>query len=127
MGFLDNLENSLKSLETQDERDPNEHQKRQDQRAQAVAIAPWADQLKTSDWTLKLFDSAAAAGHRIRAKVYMAWFENTLRLEARTRVMEVRPTTDGIIAEYERPDGERVVEPVNLNSNPEELLSKWLG
>ena len=100
---------------------------RQDQRAQAIAIAPWAEKLKTSDWTLKLFDSAAAAGHRIRTKVYMAWFDTTLRLEARTRIMEVRPTVDGIVAEYEKPDGERVIEPVDLSGKPDELLGRWLG
>ncbi len=46
MSFLDNLESSLKNLESQEERDPREHQRRQDERTRAVAVGPWAEQLK---------------------------------------------------------------------------------
>ena len=127
MGFLDNLEDSLKSLEKQDERDPNVHQRRQDDRARVLAAAPWADKLKNSDYTKRLFDEAAIAGHRIRAKVYMAWFETTLRLEAKQRMLELRPTPDGIVAAFIEPDGESRTEPVDLTGDPAALISKWLG
>jgi hypothetical protein len=51
VSFLDNLENSLKSLDTQDERAADrgsQKEKRDAERAQALAIAPWAEQLKPS-------------------------------------------------------------------------------
>jgi hypothetical protein len=127
MGFLDNLEDSLKSLEKQEERDPNVHKRRQDDRARLLAVAPWADKLKSSDYTKKLFDEAASAGHRIRAKVYMAWFETTLRLEAKQRKLELRPTPDGIVAAFIEPDGETRTEPLDLGGDPAVLINKWLG
>jgi|ERR1017187_1383204 hypothetical protein len=126
MGFLDNLENSLKSLESQEERDPNVSQRREEDRARTLAVAPWADQLKNSSYTKDLLDKAAIAGHKIRAKVYMAWVEKTLRLEAKGRVLELRPTSDGIVAEFVDALGQTASEPVDLNGSPDELLQKWL-
>lgn len=127
MGFLDNLENSLKSLESREERDPSEAQRRQNDRARTLATAPWATQLKDSEYTKALFEKAAIAGHRLRAKVYMAWFDSILRLEARGRVLHLRPTANGIVAEYTDPEGKPVLEPVNLSSDPGDLLEHWLG
>jgi hypothetical protein len=127
MGFLDNLENSLKSLESREERDPNEGRRRESDRARTLAAAPWAEQLKNSEYTKDLFDKAAAAGHRIRAKVYMAWFDTTLRLEARGRTLELRPTPDGIVAHFVTEAGETAEEPVDLSGDPNELLNRWLG
>jgi hypothetical protein len=128
MGFLDNLENSLKSLEAQDERDPNEQQRRDDDRAQKLAAAPWAEQLKKSAYTQKLFEQAALEGHRIRTKIYMAWFETTLRLEAKQRRLELAPTAKGIVASFIEPDGEKTkTQAVDLNGDPAELLRAWLG
>ena len=127
MSFLDNLEDSLKSLETTEERDPNVHERRESDRAPALATAPWAEKLKTSDFTKKLFDEAALAGRRIRTKIYMAWFDNILRLEARARKLELRPTPGGIVAEFIEPDRSSTSEPLSLDSNPEALISKWLA
>jgi hypothetical protein len=127
MSFLDNLENSLKSLESREERDPNEIKRRDDQRARILAAAPWADQLKNSAYTKQLFDKAAVAGHRIRAKVYMAWVDTTLRLEAKGRALELRPTPEGIVAEFADSAGQTVTEAVDLAGNPEALLEKWLA
>jgi len=127
MGFLDNLEDSLKSLESQDERDPNQHRRRQDDRARVLAAAPWAEKLKTSDYTKKLFDEAAVAGRRIRTKVYMAWFDTTLRLEARGRKLELRPTPEGIVSEFIEADGQTTTEPLDLSGDPAALISRWLG
>ncbi len=127
MGFLDNLENSLKSLESREERDPNAHRKREDDRTRALAVAPWSEKLRNSNYTKQLFDNAAAAGHRIRTKVYMAWFDGTLRLEARERRLELKPTPDGIVAEFAEPDGRSRTRPVDLDSDPQELIAEWLG
>lgn len=127
MGFLDNLENSLKSLESREERDPAEHQRREQDRAVTLAAAPWAEKLKNSPYTKKLFDDAAVEGHRRRTKIYMAWLDNTLRLEAKARRLELRPTPEGIVAAFIEPDGETATEPVNLADEPQALLKKWLG
>ncbi len=126
MGFLDNLENSLKNLESREERDPREHQRRAEEQARAAAAAPWAEKLKNSEYTSKLFDAASAAGHRIRTKVYMAWLESTLRLEARGRRLELRPTAVGIMADFIETDGRTTSEPLDLNGNPEILVKRWL-
>ena len=126
MSFLDNLESSLKNLESREERDPREHQRRQDDRNRALAIGPWAEELKTSPYTQKLFEQAALAGHRIRAKIYMAWIEDTLRLEAKQRRLELRPTPNGIEAAFIEPDGESKTQPLDLKSEPEALLKQWL-
>lgn len=126
MGFLDNLENSLKNLESREERDPGEQQRRAEERARASEIAPWAEQLKAADYTKRLLDEAAIAGHKIRTKIYMAWFESTLRLEARGRRLELRPTGAGIFADFIEPDGNTRSQPVDLAGNPKTLLSEWL-
>jgi hypothetical protein len=126
MGFLDNLENSLKSLESRDERDPNEAQRRQHDRARNLAAGPWATELKNSDYTKSLFEKAAIAGHRLRSKIYMAWLDSTLRLEARGRVLHLKPTAEGIVAEYTDSEDQPKVERVDLSSDPDELLERWL-
>ena len=126
MSYLDNLESSLKNLESQEERDPREHQRRQEERTRAVAVGPWAEQLKTGPYTQKLFEQAAIAGHRIRTKIYMAWFDDMLRLEARERRLEFRPTAEGIVAAFIETDGATKTQAVNLKSDPAELLKQWL-
>jgi hypothetical protein len=127
MSFLDNLESSLKNLESREERDPNEGRKRSDERARAISSGPWAQQLKTSQFTRTLLDQAAAAGHKIRAKVYMAWFDTTLRLEARQHTLELKPTPDGIVAEYLNLDGSPVSKRVDLDGTPDQLLKDWFA
>ena len=127
MDFLDNLENSLKNLESQEERDPTAVQRQQNERSRNLQIAPWAEKLKTSDYTRKLFDQAAVAGHRLRAKIYMAWLENVLRLEVKGRTCELRPTPDGIEAEFTLTDGNSRREKVDLAGDPQNLLEQWLG
>lgn len=127
MDFLDNLENSLKNLESREERDSGAVQRQQDERSRTLQIAPWAEKLKTSDYTRRLFDEAAVAGHRLRAKIYMAWLENVLRLEAKGRWCELRPTPDGIEAEFIRPDGSSQKERTDLTGDPKDLLQQWLS
>ncbi len=127
MSFLDNLEDSLKSLESREERDPGEQQRKEDDRVLARAAAPWAEKLRTSEYTQRLFEQAAIAGHRIRTKIYMAWIDSTLRLEARERRLELRPTADGITVLMIEPEGSTQTLPLDLNSRPEDLLEKWLA
>jgi len=127
MSFLDNLENSLKSLESREERDPNAQQRREDEQLRARAAAPWAEKLKTSEYTKQLFEQAAIAGHRIRTKIYMAWIDSTLRLEAKGRRLDLQPTPDGIKASMIEEDGTSSTEPLDLSGKPELLLDKWLS
>jgi hypothetical protein len=126
MDFLDNLENSLKNLESREERDLGAAQRQKNERSRNLQIAPWAEKLKNSDYTRKLFDQAAVAGHRLRAKVYMAWLENVLRLEVKGRWCELRSTPDGIEAEFILADGTSRKEQINLTDDPEKLLQQWL-
>jgi hypothetical protein len=126
MDFLDSLENSLKSLESQEERDPAAQQRRDDQRQQVAATAPWAEKLKESAYTRELFEKAAVMSHRLRSKIYMAWLENNLRLEVRGRWCELRPTPGGIEAEYVKLDGSLVKAPLQLEGDPQDLLASWL-
>ena len=89
MSFLDNLESTLKNLESREERDPSANAKRESERAKTLAAAPWAERLKQSPYTQQLMNEAAAAGHKIRTKIYMAWLGTTFRLEARDRRLEL--------------------------------------
>lgn len=128
MGFLDNLENSLNSLERQEERGQHgEAERRAAERSRTLSTQPWAEKLKNSQFTKDLFNESAAAGHRIRAKVYIAWIEQRLRLEARGRILELKPYADGIVAEFTAHDGTPVRRRVDLNSRPGDLLNEWLA
>lgn len=128
MSFLDNLESSLKNLESQDERQAQDnHEKRQEQKANALAVAPWAEKLKQSAYVAKLLAETGPAGHKLRAKIYLAWLENTLRMEARGNFCEIRPSADGIRAEYLRlSDGSHQTEAIDLDGDPQALLQRWL-
>ena len=127
MGFLDNLENDLKNLERQDERDTSAHERREAERAEALAAAPWAEKLKTSPYTNDLMNKAAVAGHHIRTKVYMTWLGTTLRLEARGEKLELRPTADGIRAVFLKGMEETKSRAVDLSGDAGELVREWLG
>jgi hypothetical protein len=130
MSFLDNLENNLKSLESQEDgKDDAERQRRdrESRRASAQAAAPFAEELKKGPYTAELFKQAARVGHGMRMKVHIAWLGSTLRLEARERRLELRPTPDGIIAAYLENNQETRTHPLDLKGNPEELVREWLS
>lgn len=127
MSFLDSLESTLKSLESREERDPREHERRQGERAEAQAIAPWADALKRSAFADTLLGLATRAGHRLRTKIHLAWISGALRLELRERRLELRPTSQGIVAVFLENGAEAKRQPVDLEGNPEALLQEWLG
>ena len=112
MGFLDNLENNLKSLEShEDGKESAERQQRtrDNDRANAQAIAPHAEALKK------------------RTKVHVAWLGNTRRLEARERRLDLRPTAKGIVAAYTEEGREVRTEPLDLKGSPEQLVRDWLA
>src|SRR5260370_38153182 len=103
MSLLDNLENSLKSLESseQGKEDAERAQRtREQERTQAQAVAPFAEQLKQSPYTAELLKQAARVGFSLRTKIHMAWLGSTLRLEARDKRLEVRPTAQGLSPGY---------------------------
>ena len=130
MGFLDNLENNLKSLESREEgSDAAERQQRtrESERAQAYAIAPFAEQLKSSPFTAGVLTQSARVGHSLRTKVHVAWLGNTLRLEARDRRLELRPTATGIVAVSIENGIETAVTPLDLSGDPEQLIREWLS
>jgi len=127
MSFLDNLENNLKNLERQDERDTTAHQRREAERAEALASAPWAEKLKTSSYTPELMNKAAMEGHRLRAKVYMTWLGNTLRFELKDKKLELRPTAEGIEAAFiERSEQTKSLK-IDFEDDPGKLLTDWLS
>ena len=128
MSFLDNLENNLKSLESRDEKgaDESERRQREAERARALAAGPWAEKLKNSRFTQDLLEHATRLGHQIRAKVYITWLGQTLRLEARDCKLELRPTPDGIIAAFLVNNEEVRTHPVNLDGKAEDLAKEWL-
>ncbi len=129
MSFLDNLENNLKSLESgeqaRDDAD-RERKARDNNRAAALAIAPYAEELRKGPFTAELLKQATRIGFSQRTKVNIAWLGSTLRLEAREKRLELRPTPAGIVAAYIEDGKELRTEGVDLNGNPESLIRSWL-
>jgi hypothetical protein len=129
MSFLDNLENSLKSLESSEEgkEDRGRQQRaRESQQAQARAAAPFAEELKQGPFTAELLKQATRIGHSQRVKVHIAWLGTTLRLEARERRLELRPTEAGVVAVYLEGNREARTEPLDLHGSAEEFARNWL-
>lgn len=130
MGFLDNLEDNLKSLESQEEGKEatgRQQRARDAERARAQAIAPFAEQLKKSPFTSGVLTHAARVGHSMRTKVHVAWLGNTLRLETRERRLELRPTPTGIVAVSIENGNEAAGKSLDLSGDPEQLIREWLS
>jgi hypothetical protein len=104
MSYLDNLENNLKALENQEERDPQkvrrEQERREAERTAALLRAPHAEALKTSPFTLELLTQCRAIGHQQRVLVQFTWLGETLRLDAKEKRMLLAPTSEGITAVF---------------------------
>ena len=129
MSFLDNLENNLKSLESQEEGKEAAEKARRDRdarRADAQAAAPWADELKKGAFTAELLKQSARIGFSLRTKVHVAWLGTTLRLEARDRRLELRPTASGVVAGYIENGAETRTEPVDLKGDAGDFVRRWL-
>ena len=123
MSYLDNLENSLKALEGREQSGPEDRRRRDLDRAAAIEAAPWAEKLKTGPWTAELMKQAARLGHERRTKIFIAWLGHSLKLEAKERKLELRPTASGIEALYKDPERQ---EPVDLDGSAEQFLRSWL-
>jgi len=104
MSYLDNLENNLKALENQEERDPQkvrrEQERREAERTAALLRAPHAEALKNSPFTLELLTQCRAIGHQQRVLVQFTWLGETLRLDAKEKRMLLAPTSEGITAVF---------------------------
>jgi len=127
MSFLDNLESNLKDLESKEERDPGARKKRDAERASALAAAPWAERLKNSPYTQEVLNSAARLGFQTRQRINVAWLGTALKLEVKERRLELRPTSDGIVAVFLHNGKEEQRLAVDLAGNAHELVEKWLG
>jgi hypothetical protein len=128
MGYLDNLESTLKNLEGNNERDTFEDRsRRESERAKAIAAAPYADELKNGPFTMALLDHATRIGFSQRTKVNITWIGTTLRMDARERRLELRPTGDGVMAVFSQAGQEIANLPVDLKSDPEKLAERWLN
>jgi len=131
MSFLDNLENNLKALESRDEKDPaavaRAAAEREAARAVALEIAPHADALRNGPFKDGLLTACREIGHRRRILVRPIWIDSTLRLEAGTKKLELRPTPSGVLAVFLEGDREQESTPIDLSSDAVKLAEKWLG
>jgi hypothetical protein len=104
MSYSDNLENNLKALEKQEERDPVkvrlEQERRESDKKAALLRAPHAEQLKTSPFTMELLTQCRTVGHGLRIPVRFTWLGETLRIDAQERRLELAPTSEGIAAVF---------------------------
>src|SRR5204863_5169132 len=125
MSFSDNLENDLKNLEKQEERDPvsieRVRKQKLSQRASALAAAPHAENLRNGKFTSGLLTHVTRIGHTLRTKVNIMWLGTTLRLQAREHRLELRPTPEGIVASFFVNEKETKKQKIDLAGNPEKL------
>jgi len=102
MSFLDNLENNLKALENQEEKDPEkvkrDHERQEAERQAALLRAPYVDALKSSAFTSALLTECRTIGHGQRVLVQFVWIGESLRLNAKNKRLELTPSTEGIVA-----------------------------
>jgi hypothetical protein len=130
MSFLDNLENDLKALESREQKDPaalaREAAAREANRSLALAIAPYSEALRNGPFKDGLLTACRELGHRRRMLVRPVWVESTLRLEAGTKRLELRPTPNGVLAVTFIDGKEHESTPIDLSSDPVKLAEKWL-
>jgi hypothetical protein len=130
MSFLDNLENNLKALESREQKDPaalaREAAAREANRSLALAIAPYSEALRNGPFKDGLLTACRELGHRRRMLVRPVWVESTLRLEAGTKRLELRPTPNGVLAVTFINGKEHESTPIDLSSDPVKLAEKWL-
>ena len=131
MGFLDNLENNLKALENQEERDPEkvkrDRERRESDRNAALLRAPYVDALKNSAFTSDLLTQCRAIGHGQRVLVQFTWIGENLRLDAKTKRMELSPTAEGIVGVFSVDGAETERAQVDpQKDDPAALARRWL-
>lgn len=138
MSYSDNLENNLKALERQDERDPakvqREREQRQADQKAAVLRAPYAEALKNSAFTNELLTQCRIIGQQQKMPVRFTWLGETLRLDAKqlqtenARRAELVPTAEGIVTVFSV-DGQEIKRAkVNLEKDdPAAFAKTWLA
>lgn len=129
MSFLDNLESTLKNMESANDVDPRREQRLRVERSQqSRAAAPFAEELKKGPFVNEFLTHAVRIGHRSRTKINMSWIGSTLRVDAKERRLELRPTADGIQAVYYEDGDELSAEIVDLKrTSPEAFAEHWLS
>jgi hypothetical protein len=131
VSFLDNLENSLKALESRDEKDPEtqarEAAAREAARSLALQIAPHAEALRNGPFKDGLLAACRSIGHSRRVLVRPVWVDSTLRLEAGAKKLELRPTPAGVRVVFFDEGKEQESTLIDLSSDPARLADKWLG
>lgn len=130
MSYLDNLESNLKNLESSEERNADVQREvnyRASEKARALAAAPYADELKNGRFTQEFLAHTTSIGFSQRTKVQPTWLGNTLRLQAKERRLELRPTPDGVLAVFFEEDAEKGSELVDLKGDARELAKRWLA
>jgi hypothetical protein len=129
MGFLDNLENTLKAAERVGEReDAKSSEASRAAEMEAIrAAAPNAELLKKSQWTQELLTQCVTIGHGQRVRVGMAWIGTTLRLETREKRMDLEPGADGVTAIFSVDGVETGRERVVIGSDAAALAGRWLA
>ncbi len=132
MSFLDNLENNLKALENQEQKDPDkirrEKERRDAERTTALLRAPHAAALKTSPFTTQFLTQCRTIGRGQRVLVQFVWIGESLRLDAAARRLELTPTEEGITAASFLNGAELSRAKVNLETDdPAALARQWLA
>lgn len=131
MSFLDNLENSVKAMESRTEVDLEEVRRERSSRQLAIearrAAEPYAEALKTGAFGQGLMKHARAVGHSMRMLVRFTWLDSTLRLEAKERQVDLNPTPKGLEAVYYEDGAETGRGMVDVKSDPEAFVRNWLS
>jgi hypothetical protein len=132
MSFLDNLENNLKALESQEEKDPEkvarDRERRESERNAALLRAPFVEALKSSPFTDTLLTECRAVGREQRVLVQFLWIGENLRLNAKNKRMELMPSPEGIIAVQSvdgLETGRTTIDP--QKDDPAALARNWLS
>jgi hypothetical protein len=131
MSYLDNLENNLNALERIEEKDPEkakrEQERRESDRNAALKRAPHAEALKKSAFTGELMTQCRVVGHGQRVLVQFTWLGENLRLDAKTKRLELMPTVEGIIAVFWKDGAEVKRTKVDPEKDDAAALAKeWL-
>jgi hypothetical protein len=132
MSYSENLENNLKALESQEEKDPEkvkrDHERRDAERNAALLRAPHVEALKNSPFTSQLLTECRTIGHGQRVLVQFVWIGETLRLNAKNKRMELTPSPEGIAAIISvdgEETGQTLIDP--QKDDPTALARRWLN
>ena len=85
-----------------------------------------AEELKNGPFASQLLTSCRTIGHGLRTMVRFTWVGTTLRLEAKEKKLELRPTAKGVDAVFFAAGAELRTERIDLKGDAEELARRWL-